>query len=384
MIKIKFKKLATTSIIASLIIGLISLSTMITIPNVNAATTTLSQDCADNASTIAHSLASKLDETKAKSLASSNSEFNDRTQGYIISNSDIFNEWQINKTDCTPVWKDVNIVYFLNDTSGYAKNLVFTLDPELKTVIKVDEYKAGFAFISNTHWDGYEFYGNSLHSLTVYKAQAIYNHPTVSKPVSGPTCPSSNTCDLLIWTGLGNAVGASNGNLAQTGSVSTVNCSTNPCTTSYFMFYEFLPNAYVNCGSINANDQISAKITKGSGSSSLYDVSTVDTYLSKMCTKTGYSYPQLTNPTIAPFINERDCFTSSCSTIHSLAKFGTDTIVGYMQYNGILNSISVPYNNSYYTEDQMWNPSYGATHNVSHNGAGSGSFTETWLSSNNT
>jgi hypothetical protein len=362
-------------------------------PSVNAeqnTTTPLSQDCLDKAEVSVHSQSAQLDAAKAESMAVNSGEFQDRVKGYTPIFNSIFHDWTVDRTNCAAIWNDVNVVYFLNDTNGYAKNLVITLDPGLTKIMKVDEYKSvKFTTFSFPNWDGYEFYAPTAPS-NVYKAQAIYNHPTVQQPPSGQPLCTSKQCDLAIWTGLEDSNHASNNHLAQTGSVGNITCSSlNNCSAAkYQMWYEFLPANAVYCGgAMSAGDQISAKITNDgvtNGTTDHYDVFTADTTTSGLCSTT-VKYTAMTVPTIAAYINERSCLSSCTGTpvYSSLAKFSSDTITGYIYYHSTLNSISVPWTASAFNEYNMTNS---GTVNIGHTAKTSPgtTITETWKTSSNT
>lgn len=357
----KKSKTATMMIAASLVIGLILLSSMTVLPNVGGQLqTNIGPVCIDKAEKLAQAMASSLDETKARLMANSSSAFNTKTHVYIVTNKgEIFHEFTIDRTSCTPIWKYVHVGFFLNDTKGYAENLVFTLDPALKTIVNVEEYRSGFAYIQSRNWDGYEFGGNSSKTLTVYKAQAVYNQPAISQPTGSgqPTCTSTMPCKLSTWTGLEAHTGGTTG-LVQTGSIAEINYT--GATPDYHMFWEAIGtgSSSMYCGSINNNDQISAKVTNeglNSTNTSNYDIYTVDANSGLLCYAKVTSY-EVTNPTLATFINEIPSTGPPTGPYYPLPNFGTDTIQGYMYYNGALNSISVPYNAGYYNDIQMWSP----------------------------
>ena len=383
----------TATIISALLIGFALLSPVALIPSAKATNGILSQDCIKNSLNAAQAMGLLLDELKARMLASSSNEFKTDTQGNTIQNGSVINSWTIGKSDCSLTWNGVEVFYFLTDAKGHQNTLVITLDPQLTKVTSVNEYKTIHANMGSStfiNWSGYEFAGNSNNSTDVDQAEGQWNVPQVSQPSTGGNC-STRICNLMIWDALEDRWGASDGLLAQTGSGSDVDCSTGTCNTSYYIWDEFLPGGVSKCSTnVSYGDGITAEVTNdviNSGSNTNYDISTVDGYSGAMCTVSSHYY-NMPHPTLAPYINERECL-SSCnpittsSTLATLADFSSDTITGYVYYSGAQQFISTPYSNGYYVTDTMVNS--GNT-NIS-NGAVSSvynDFTETYQNSSGT
>lgn len=340
----------------------------------------ISQNCAEKATRFAHIMADTLDEEQARIIAYEYILDQPNLKHFTIIPGAISNEWTINNVNCMPDLEAVNVPYFLHNNQGYVRNLVITLTPDLSEIIKTDQYKSNFYAVQNSdNWDGYEFADGDNTTQPVYQAKAYYQHPDGKQPnqaVSGnPDCVN-RPCEIAVWTGLTDDSGAENNHLVQAGSSSRVLCtSQGNCTTSYFMWYEFLPNAAVFCGgALQPNDFVLTDIVnqkKDGGSSTKYNIAASSTS-GALCSVTGQTYSSMSNPTLAPFINERPCF-SGCSTQNptftSLADFDQDTITGWIWYDNALRSISTTDN---FNEFIMDNNPVGT--NISH-GTPSSSFT---------
>lgn len=356
-------------------------------PNVNA-TGNLSADCIDKATKSEFSLASQLDEAKAKSLVNANSEFAIRTSGYTLTYGGIINMWTVDNVTCNPSWDTVSVVYYLSDTSGkIVKNLVFTMDPQLNKVTKIDEYAAKFQTTGySSNWSGYQFQADATHSTTITNAYATFSVPSVSKP-SGINCFASMTtsaCDMSIWPGLTDSSGASNGHLVQDGTEGIVSCNSmgQSCTTSYDAWYEALPASETVCPSmtVSAGDSITTQVTQESGTASSYDFSINDGSTGHTCTHTQTGYA-MTAPVFAPFINERP--TDANGHLLHLPQFSSVTITGDINYNSAPHTIYTPYSNGYYTLiDLTSNGLSTGTLLISNGAVGmTGAYTETWQAS---
>lgn len=383
-----------TTMMTSMIIGLVLLSPTTIMPTVHASSGQIDEACIKSVQKMEADKDMLVDETKAKNLASTNSQFAALTSGYVYKFDSIFNNWTVNKADCSLTWNSINAVYHLYDSKGnYAYNLVFSLDPQLTQVTKVDEYKPVFATYGSStspNWAGYEFGANSAHTTNVYEAYFQFNQPSVSQPTSGPNCVSK-ACWLVVWDGLEDSLGAGDGNLAQTGSGAEISCSSpTSCHTTYSLWYEFLPSGITICSTnVSPGDSIYPSITndviKG-GSSANYDVSTTDSNSGASCS-TQVPYSQMRSPTLASFINERVCETNCTppgptTVYYSLPKYSSDTIAGSVYYSGALTSIYQPWSSgNYYT----WTMTNSGTTNISNGAVNNfGIFTETWSSSQGT
>lgn len=234
---------------------------------------------------------------------------------------------------------------------------------------------------SSTNWSGYEFSGNSGASTNVYEAKASWSAPSVSEP-SSYFCFFKH-CDLSIWPGLEDTLGATNNHLAQAGIESGVYCTAG-CSYFYNAWYDFLPAQSVNCLTVNSGDSITTTVTNnaktgGASQNYLYNISVSDTTANQACTMTNNSYTDMTGPTYATFIGERPSFSG---TPARLPQFSSFTMSGStMYYGGASNSISTPYSNGWYNEDIMQNGGYT---NINVGSVSSGAFTQTYSTSNGT
>lgn len=388
---IKNNKTKTATIItAALVIGLIMSSPMTILPNVSATSNDPSSDCIAKATAKEFSLASQLDEPKAKSLVITNSEFASRTSGYTLTYGGIINTWTIDKTTCNPSWDTVSVVYYLSDVNGkIVKNLVFTMDPQLSKVTKIDEYAAKYQGYS-ANWSGYQFQADATHSTTITNAYATYSVPSVSKP-SGINCHYSSTtslCDMSIWPGLTDLSGGGNCHttchLVQDGTEGIVSCdsSGNNCSTSYDAWYEALPATETVCPSytVSSGDAMTVQVTQESSTHSSYDFSIYDGSTTRSCTHT-VTGQAMTAPVYAPFINEKPL--DNNGNYDHLPQFTSVAISGDITYNSSPNSIYTPYSNGYYTLYQLTSDGTSSGTPLINTGAvgTTGSYTETWKAS---
>ncbi len=326
---------------------------------------------------------SKIDSVKAISQVSGNEELKSKLQGYNSAFNSIFGNWNFDTTSCTAALQNVNIVYSLSRNNVYVKNVVATLDPALTKISSVSEHVGSFNFNSttSTNWSGYEFVGASPNPPIVYEAKATWTVPSVSEPWSG-ACFFTH-CDLAIWSGLEDTLGATNKHLAQAGTDSGVYC-TSGCSYFYNSWYEFLPNASVQCTGKEPSPSDSMRVTitnqaKNGGSQSQYTALIEDLTKSTACGVVNYDYPSMTTPHYAPFINERPIVGGSTAR---LPQFSSDTVTGYMYYSGSEPTIYTPFNAGLYTKSTMIN---GGNTNIVISGVNtSGQYTSTWHTSNGT
>jgi hypothetical protein len=290
--------------------------------------------------------------------------------------------------------------YQLYNGTRYVKNIVVTLDPALTHVMKVDDYVAP-TFVtatSNGIWSGYEFEGSSLPPVTSSfigtAGGNTYRLPSVTKPTfTNHVCRTDlgtfQPCDTSIWTGLEDTIGATNGHLVQAGTDGEITCSgsDSSCTTSYFLWYDFYPNAGFTCSNalMAPNDVITLNVTNDAkalgGLNTNYDLSLQDTTHSFGCTVTRQSYTSMTTPTYAPFILERAQETSNMKGYPAtLAVFGnpTPTIPGKIFYSNFYNGLSSA------TIAAKWTMSNQNNNNTRLGSISSDSFSETWLASDGT
>lgn len=332
--------------------------TVLPIPNIDSACT---QKIVDEM----HEKANDIDNVKAQSLASQNSEFILQIQGKNSTFNSVYNTWNIDVSNCSVTLKDVNAVYVLSDAQGYIKNLVVTLDPSLTRTLGVTEHvgaKYGFSTTS-INWAGYELGGSAFTSSTnpttpTYEGVTTFTVPSVSQPYTG-ACTTSLPCDVAIWTGLADLQAASNNHLAQAGVDRKIIC--NPtCTTSTYFWYEFLPALAFQCGgiTINTEDSISVTVTNQAktnpANNNKYNVSMQDLTSGQGCSLTGFVYNDMTSPKYGVFIDERASYPGT-SGMATLAQFTSHSMSGNMYYGGSSKSIQTPYNNGWWREDVMIN-----------------------------
>lgn len=338
------------------------------------AATTEDFTCADKVAPQEDLTESKLDRTKAIALAANNAELKSRVREYASVFNSIFTTWSYDAATCENLTLDsVNVVYSLYNVTEYVKNVVVTFDSSLTKVVSVSEH-VGEQNIQSTNWSGYEFYGNSGHTVNVYEAKATFRVPTVSEPVDF-WC-FNERCAVSTWTGLSDTAGGRADGLAQGGTHSRVECPFG-CFTTYYGWYEFLPSAEVKCLDVRASDSVTATTTnnaKTGGSNTSYTIKVFNNTLGKNCSVTQtYSMP---GPTYGQFILERPSLNGNPNR---LPKFTTTTFSSAtIYYSGASNSISTPYGNGWYNKYIMNN---GQGDNVSVSAVSSGSFSITWLKS---
>lgn len=357
---------------------------MTVLPNINAAesnTATISDDCTHRMSNEMHAKAATLDEAKAISLGSVDVNFKSAIQGYDSTFATVFNTWHLNKIDCTVSWNDVNVGYVLSDSNGYVKNVVVTLDPSLTKVIGINSYVAPhFSNHTSPTWSGYEI-GTAGQKAT--EGHMVSTIPTISQATTStnkcvPTVNSSPGCDLAVWTGLEDG----SNHIAQAGSDGNLTCNNSSCTSptfKYFLWYEEYPHPAFTCNNalITGGDSVTSDVTYTGtvGATGFYNISVQDTSASYGCSVTNYGF-EMTNPTAAPFIDERANYTT---TIDELAKFSFNTMTGSIAFNGgALGSITTA---EVLVSDNMKNPT---TQNISVGAISSGAFKQYYTTSTGT
>jgi len=113
-----------------------------------------------------------------------------------------------------------------------------------------------------------------------------------------------------MWTGLENTLGASNGGLAQGGTVGDIFCINSGCAYRYYAAYEFLPNTAVQCFNLGfQNDNIVSDVLNHvaiGGDVNHYDVIVSDLTNGQACSATNQSYSVGGDgPFYGVFIDER-------------------------------------------------------------------------------
>ncbi|MGI0092804.1 MAG: G1 family glutamic endopeptidase [Nitrosotalea sp.] len=354
------------------------------IPNVHAQ----DQTCADKVTQQMRVNSQNIDTTKARSLSSTNNELQGKLNGYKYKLDSISTGWSFD-SNCNVTLTGVQLSYILSDSTGYVKNVIVLEDPSLSTVTKIQE-EVGKKFFSTTHsstWSGYEVYGACSPTCPdAYDAYGSWTEPTASKPSSGGQC-STPHCDMAIWVGLEDQFGAANNHLAQTGTDAVVNCGIVNCPVSYNAWYEFLPSDSVNMTmvSVHKNDAITSEVINAyilGGTSTLYDVSVVDSTSSTSQYVYNVSYGVMSDPQNADFIVERG-FEHDIGQQESLAAYSPTnlSIYGKTYYNGAYHGITDPYSASTYNNDIM-DQNCSPNPNITLGSIGTGStFSETYQNS---
>lgn len=340
--------------------------------------------CANSISSSMYTQGLQINSTKAISLSSGNYQYRSKIQGYNSTFATVFETWSLDGVNCKATLSTVNVGYVLSNHTGYVKNLVMTLDPTLSNVTDVISYMGGHYFVNSnsTFWSGYEFSSNGdTTGVNLNYSNLSYQIPAISQPPSSSNSQScispSIGCDLAVWTGLENGDGQS---LVQAGTDGNMTCtSIGHCSTSnYFLFFELLPNPAFLCfnNNINSADSISVTVTyNGNGK---YTPSVQDSTANFGCSTIQYNYG-MTNPKYAAFINERATWGTHRDEI---AKFNPVTMNGIIAYSNTSFQIAT---SKMVSNDTMINPiTSSGTKNISVGGIGSGAFSESWLSSDNT
>ncbi len=254
------------------------------------------------------------------------------------------NNWT--DTTCAVTVQSMNVVFTVENSTALVGSLVVTENPVTLTPIASDiqSYDASASTCSSPCsspiWAGYEAYGNSGATDTLYQAVSDFNQSTISYPSTTGGCSDSNTCTLSEWVGLEDTSQASNGYLAQAGTYAICEGSGSPgCGTKldYYAFFETLGGSGLtectaaNGGQVNISggDSMYAAVTNEAGyglggSDMKYDFYIDDSTSSTSCDSTGNSY-NLPYPTMAAFIVEN---TETCGinlSCASLAQFGSAT-----------------------------------------------------------
>lgn len=273
-------------------------------PSFSSATNLLSVECVDKK---LYSGGLSIDTVRATALAISNSEFKSRTSGYEVAFHSIFYISNFDTATCSVTLETVNVVHSLFKNGQYVKNLIVTENPELTTVLSVWEFEGIFASSTQYYgnWAGYETYVGSYPSTTnIWQTKASWNVPSISIPDLG--CNNVH-CDLSIWTGLTDSLGASSGKLARGGTDSGIFCF-GGCSWFYYSWYEFLPNSAQSCGngSVAVGDSITTTVSLQGfvTGGALYYINVKDNTKGTACGTTNSVY-SLTSPTVAEFISER-------------------------------------------------------------------------------
>lgn len=355
-------------------------------------------DCMNKISDEMHAKDSLIDNAKAISLATQNDEVKARSLGYIQTFGSVYTTWELDTTNCHAVQlQAIDVVHFLLYVNGsYSRNIDVAIDPTMTKVLNVTEYVGPHysSSESTVNWAGYDIAGQSftypsLPTTNVWEAVASWTEPSVSRPTDPSTACRTDLhfepCSLAIWTGLTDSFHGSTNHIAQSGSDAKITCSSSSsCTTSYFLWYEFVgePSATICSGSsFTAGHGVQAIVTnkaKTGGSSTSYDVSVIDTSTAVGCSTTAHSYLSLSSPVFATFENERPSYNPPLYA--TLAKFTSNTITGSMYYSSASHGISTPLTNGWYNKIRMVN----TVININYGTTSGNTITMTWTSSSHT
>lgn len=328
-------------------------------------------------------LVSQVNQSSAISLATLSPSFVNDTAGYNVTYNSFFVDWSYDST-CRVASKNVDVVFDLTQTTGSAKQLVAVENPSISSVEAIIARSVGFRAgtnVTSLNWDGYVFYGASTQRTQhIIEAYAEWDMPTASQPYKN-AC--SSACDYFVWVGLSPYQGGSNatycpkGCIAQTGSGSEVVCLPT-CSTSYLIWYQFLPHNFVDCNvTVGAGDSIASTSSYSSGT---YYLSTTDSTNMNGCGTSTGTIPGGT-PYYAQMIGER----VTAPSLTTLAKFSTTT----------LYDLSICPSNTCYSGYHYYQLGYYYINNMINSGhhnillspvssSGGSEFTETWETSQGT
>jgi hypothetical protein len=353
-------------------------------------TSSMNSTCLDRIQADMDAKAEKVDQTKAKLLADSNSTFMSEIKGYTTKFNSVFNEWTYDPTSCTAAMTSVNVAYDVYNGTQIAKSVVVTEDSGVSKALKVTAHKD---IIVNTvpitqtaNWSGYQLWGTSTERTTpVYQATASWSVPDVAEPYTG-ACFFHN-CDFSIWPGITGYNGGTNG-IVQAGTDSHDWCSVG-CFPSYYAWYEFYPQNTVQCSmTVEPSDSITTTITNRAkpglgGDVNHWDVTVYNNSRFTSCGVSNYYFSNFGTPYYADFIAERP-YDSADGYDTRLPYFSTTTVTGSMYYGGSSTGIWTPFNNGWGEGSEMWNDSP-LTKNINLSGVNTGSsFTETYVNSDGT
>lgn len=369
---------------------LVVLTAVVVLPKVSATNDPLSPECSQKISDAMFAKGQLVDSKTATALANKDQRTISALNTYHSKKVVVYEGWNIDKANCDVSLYEVNVGYILADSNGKtAKTMIVTLDPALAKVTKVDLQEPR-VYGTSSNWSGYEVAGGGSPAPTLTQTQVTYSIPAVSEPTTHNnyhcipnTSANVNGCDVAPWVGLEGALGGgsqSNPQLAQDGNDGTITCtSVGSCTTSYFLWYEVLPDSAFTCNnaSIRSGDFITATVTNAGSSN--YNLSVQDSTASYGCSTTNYHDSHMSTPIYAAFINER---ASTSSGDRELAKFGSDTQTGSITYGGNTYQIT---SGMVQSTDTMQNTNVNGTWtNINLGSISSSAFSQTWSTSDGT
>jgi hypothetical protein len=307
----------------------------------------------------------------AIAIAMTSPELAEKSQGYGMVFSSVFNTWSFDTVHCSvTAWKDVNVVFALNSTGGaFAGYIVVTVNPPLTNILSVTFQEPQPPFTNSPTWSGYEFHRGTILSPALVSLATWTVYPA-SIP-SGVTC-ANGQCEIAPWTGLVNAPGGTTG-IAQGGTLSSIK---NGGSRSYTTWYEFYPHNPVFCTiPVKAYDSISAEVydhAADGGPWYLYDIYVDDYNSNQVCQVVSYNFSGMGQPWFSEFIAER-------RAAYTLAQFPNFGIWGETDFQGTYYTNYQSYTTGWWTEYIMYN---GCGNNIAVSSVDSTStFSESWQTS---
>ncbi len=295
-------------------------------------------------------------------MAESSQQFEQAAAPYTVSFDSVFDKWSFDAS-CDVSLTSINIVFQLRNSTGFAGYAVAAEDPGATRVVsaalQLHDPRAQ-TLIYNPTWSGYEFTGNADQTTKVYEAIADWSIPNISQPSFG-ACESSIGCALAVWPGLSHDQGGgcstcTDHGIAQTGSLSTLYCSSAACGIPFAqLWYEFWnqePHAILCDNYSSIGDSIQAYVLNqgyNGGSTALWNLQITDNTIRQSCTVTSYS-DNFGVPLLAEFITERPEYGA---TYAQLPNFNQFSMTGNMYYSGSVTGIYTPYSNGWYYLDVM-------------------------------
>lgn len=210
-------------------------------------------------------LATSFNTETAISLATTSAQFKAALSGLTYSLSSLFQRFSFD-ANCSATWTDANLVFSVADGNAVTRQIIVKLDPALTqvTAVSVDSSIQYYGYSNN--WSGYSFWGSSNPASTsIGQTHSFFNIPVVSAPWGG-ACWWTGPCHVAAWTGVSPYVtgydqnNCPKGCIAQAGSTSTVSCNIFGCSTSYNVWYEFLPDGSVTCDSHYGGDGVDVTV----------------------------------------------------------------------------------------------------------------------------
>jgi hypothetical protein len=354
MITDNFRKTTARIAALSIIVAAIMLVPFSSTASASAAinpTADISDECKDQISKQMHEKAALTDDEKAKTLASSQKEFQEKNVGKDTRFANISHTWSFDK-NCNVTLVASTLTYYTYNGASIEKVTTVVVDPQITKTLSMTEEEPKYHSTS-TNWAGYTMRGASAAgTVPVYEAKAAWSTPAASAPWTN-ACQFVH-CDVSVWPGLtDNAIGS---HIAQAGTDSGYSCI-GFCANFYSAWWEFYPDPSNTCGSftIGSGDSITTDVWsngKSGGTVSQYNISIVDSTSGSSCSVSNHSFTALGTPYYAQYIDERPSFGGTAARLPS---FADHNITGWIYYSGSLNTIYTPYNNGWKDKVTMIN-----------------------------